>query len=198
MALAVTPVSWQMWCLAILALGMFMAVDWDWRENRIPNFLVLFLFVTGLVLQAFGPANGRGGLFDFFPGAIGLGPALAGAAIGLVIYLPLYMLRAMGAGDVKLMAVLGVYVGTADVIGLALCVLFVGGVLSAIRIFIKRNAQRVLGNLKLIFDDLGSGRARFDPATQSAGRMPYALSFATGLAGFSYWRLHGGSQILGF
>jgi len=198
MSFELTPASWQLWCLAILALGMLMAVEWDLREHRIPNALILFLLLTGLALQTVGPANGRGGLFDAYPGALGFGPALLGALVGLMIYLPFYMMRTMGAGDVKLMAALGAFVGTGEVIGLALFVLIAGGVLSVIRMLLKRNARLVLNNVKLILIGMGHGGSGFDPATQSADRMPYALSFATGLAVFSYWRLSGGMQILGF
>jgi prepilin peptidase CpaA len=192
MSLTLTPVSWQVWCLAILALGMFMAVDWDLREQRIPNALILFLMLSGLAMQTLGPANGRGGLFDFFPGAVGLGSALLGALVGLSLFLPFYILKAMGAGDIKLMAALGVFVGPADVIGLALFVLVAGGVLCVIRMLIKRNAKQVLGNVKTILGEIGRGGSRLDVVTQSADRMPYALSFATGLAVFGYWRLSGG------
>lgn len=198
MSLTLTPVSWQVWCLAILALGMFMAVDWDLREQRIPNALILFLMLSGLAMQTLGPANGRGGLFDFFPGAVGLGSALLGALVGLSLFLPFYILKAMGAGDIKLMAALGVFVGPADVIGLALFVLVAGGVLCVIRMLIKRNTKQVLGNVKTILGEIGRGGSRLDVVTQSADRMPYALSFATGLAVFGYWRLSGGQQILGF
>lgn len=175
-----------------------MAVEWDLREHRIPNVLIVFLLLAGVALNAVGPANGRGGLLDAFPGALGFGPALLGALVGLLIYLPFYMMRTMGAGDVKLMAALGAFVGTGEVIGLALCVLIAGGVLAVIRMLLKRNARLVLSNVKLILIGMGHGGSGFDPATQSADRMPYALSFATGLAVFSYWRLSGGMQILGF
>jgi len=195
---ALTPVSWQIWSFAVLVLGMFMAMDWDLREHRIPNVLILFLILTGLALQTLGPANGRGGLLDYFPGAIGLGAALLGGLVGFAIYLPFYVLRAMGAGDVKLMAALGVFMGTSDVIGLALSVLVAGGVLCIIRMLLKRNFVHVFSNMNLMFVGISQGGSRFDAATHSADRTPYALSFATGLAAFSYWRLHGGSQILGF
>ncbi len=198
MVLALTPVSWQVWSFAILALSMCMAVDWDLREHRIPNTLILFLLSTGLALQTLGPANGQGGLFAYFPGALGLGTALLGALVGLALFLPLYLLRAMGAGDVKLMAALGAFVGTSDVIGLALFVLVAGGVIGVARMLFKRNTQQVLGNVKLIVVGMSPGGKRFDAATQSVDRMPYALSFAAGLVAFSYWRLSGGPQILGF
>jgi prepilin peptidase CpaA len=198
MSFELTPATWQLWCFAILVLGMLMAVEWDLREHRIPNTLILFLLLMGVAVHAAGPANGRGGIFDAFPGALGVGSALLGALAGLVIFLPFYLIRAMGAGDVKLLVALGAFVGTGEIVGLALSVLIAGGALAVLRMLLKRNARLVLGNVKLILLGMGHGGARFDPVTQSADRMPYALSFAAGLAVFSYWRLSGGMQILGF
>lgn len=198
MVFDITPATWQLWCLSALALGMFMAVEWDLREHRIPNLLIVLLLTAGVVMHAVGPANGRGGLFDAFPGALGAVKAGLGVLAGLAIFLPFYLSRSMGAGDVKLMAALGAFVGPGEVIGLALSVLVAGGVLAVLRMLLKRNGRRVLGNVKLVFSGLGHGASQFDPVTQSADRMPYALSFAAGLLAFSYWRLSGGMQILGF
>lgn len=198
MTLDVTPATWQLWCLATLALGLLMAVEWDLREHRIPNVLVVLLLVTGLVMHTVGPANGRAGLLDAFPGALGAAKAGLGVLAGLAVFLPFYLSRSMGAGDVKLMAALGAFVGPGEVIGLALCVLAAGGVLAVLRMLIKRNARRVLANVKLVFNGLGSGVSQFDPATQSVDRMPFAASFAVGLLALSYWRLSGGMPILGF
>lgn len=198
MNLDVTPATWQLWCLSTLALGMLMVVEWDLREHRIPNVLVLLLLTLGLVMHTVGPANGRAGLLDAFPGALGAAKAGLGGVAGLAVFLPFYLFRSMGAGDVKLMAALGAFVGPGEVIGLALFVLAAGGVLAVLRMLFKRNARRVLGNVKLVFIGLGHGVSQFDPATQSADRMPFALSFAAGLLAFSYWRLSGGMPILGF
>lgn len=196
--LDMTPASWQLWCFSVLVLGMFMAVEWDLREHRIPNVLIVLLLTLGLIMHTVGPANGRAGLFDAFPGALGTVKAGLGVLAGLAVFLPFYVSRSMGAGDVKLMAALGAFVGPGEVIGLALSVLVAGGVLAAFRMLLKRNARRVMGNVKLVLSGWGYGTSQFDPATQSADRMPYAFSFALGLLAFSSWRLSGGMQILGF
>lgn len=198
MTFDITPATWQLWCLAALALGMLMAVEWDLREHRIPNVLIVLLMTLGLLMHTVGPANGRAGIFDAFPGALGAVKAGLGVLAGLAVFLPFYLSRSMGAGDVKLMAALGAFVGPGEVIGLALSVLAAGGVLAVLRMLLKRNARRVMGNVKLVFSGLGHGVSQFDPATQSADRMPYALSFALGLLAFSFWRLSGGMPILGF
>ncbi len=60
------------------------------------------------------------GFVSSLPGALGLWKALAGLGLGLLIMLPLYMLRALGAGDVKLMAMVGAFLGPNATIG-AIC-----------------------------------------------------------------------------
>lgn len=197
-----TPASWQLWCLAILALAMVMAVEADMRSHRIPNVLVLLMLGAGIALNGLGPDNGRGGLFADFPGALGAGGAALGALAGLALFLPLYALRAMGAGDVKLMAALGSFTGPLEALNLALCILAAGGVLAVVRMLWAGKSRLVLSNVKLVLGGVtslrGGGTARaFDPATQSAERMPYALAFAGGLLAYGYWRLSGGPPFIG-
>lgn len=198
MAIDITPATWQLWCLAVLALAMLMVVESDLRAHRIPNVMVLLVLLAGVALNAAGPANGREGLFSQFPGALGASGALLGALVGLALFLPMYLLRAMGAGDVKLLAALGAFVGPVEVISLALSVLIAGGLLAVVRMLWARKSGLVFSNVMLVLGSLGGGARQFDPATQSAGRMPYALAFAGGLLGYGYWRLGGGAPFINF
>jgi prepilin peptidase CpaA len=199
MSVQITPAVWQLWCFAALSLAMVMVVESDVREHRIPNAMVLFVLLAGLALNSAGPANGREGLFSHFPGALGAGTALLGVLVGLALFLPLYLLRAMGAGDVKLLAALGAFMGPVEVIGLALSVLVAGGLLAVLRMLWAGKSRVVLNNVKLVLGSLGGGASpRFDPATQSADRMPYALAFAGGLLVYGYWRLSGGTPLVSF
>lgn len=183
------PATWQRWCWAVLALAMAMALEADVRARRIPNTLVLALLGAGVLLNAVGPANGGGGALDAFPGALGAGGALLGALAGLLLFLPLYLLRAMGAGDVKLMAALGSVVGAADAPGLALCVLLAGGVLALLRMLWLRKTALVLRNIGAL---LASRGGAFATPAGSADRMPFALAFAGGLLLYGGWRFAGG------
>lgn len=198
MSFDLTPATWQLWCLATLALAMVMVVEADVRERRIPNVLVLLVLCAGVALNAAGPANGREGLFSHFPGALGASRALLGVMVGLALFLPLYLLRAMGAGDVKLMAALGAFTGPVEIISLALSVLVAGGLLAVVRMLWTQKSRLVLSNVKLALSGLVLGARLFDPATQSADRMPYALAFAGGLLAYGYWRLSGGAPLISF
>jgi prepilin peptidase CpaA len=55
---------------------------------------------------------------------------MAGAAVGLLVFLPLYFLRGMAAGDVKLMAMVGAFTGPMLAFEIALATFFAGGVMA--------------------------------------------------------------------
>jgi prepilin peptidase CpaA len=103
---------------ALLLLFLAGAVITDLRARIIPNVLVLSGALSGVLLAGLHPEG------------IGLLRALGGLALGLAIFLPLYLLRAMGAGDVKLMAMAGAFLGYAAIAEAALWVLLTGGVLA--------------------------------------------------------------------
>ena len=199
--LDITPVAWQLWCFVTVALALVIALEADLLESRIPNVLVAVLLVAGVSLHAMGPANGRDGVFGAFPGALGGAQALLGAAIGLALFLPMYLAGAMGAGDVKFMAALGAFAGPVDVVGMALAVAACGGVLALGLTLSRRKTAEAWGNVVRLVGAITHPRApgqRFDPATQSALRMPYALAFARGVSGYAYWRQSGHAALLAF
>jgi prepilin peptidase CpaA len=77
-------------------------VIYDFLFRRVPNSVLLSaLFVHIGYMLILG--HGIGG--------IDVSQSLVGAGVGLLIFIPLYALRAMGAGDVKFIAVLGALLG---------------------------------------------------------------------------------------
>src|SRR5580692_4136504 len=95
---------------AQILLGMLtlVAAVFDIRYRRIPNWLVLSGMVAGLAW----------GLYS--SGWSGLGHAAAGLGLGFAMYFPLYLLRARGAGDVKLLAAVGAISGPVNCLWIAL------------------------------------------------------------------------------
>lgn len=88
-----------------LACWLLAAAVWDAGWRRLPNALILigaFAAALSLVPQpALAPLGGPAGAPQ----------ALAWAAIGLAISLPIHLLGRMGAGDVKMLTVLGAWMG---------------------------------------------------------------------------------------
>lgn len=185
-----SPLTWQLWCLSALLLCSAMTVDADLRESRIPNVQVLLTMVTGLSLNTFGPSNGAEGVLSDFPGALGFFKAMSGLTLGVLLLLPLYAVGVMGAGDVKWMGALGSFVGPHELLGLLVSVFVAGGVLSVLRMAHKGHARQVLSSTRqTLMHWLVMGKPV--PVHASVDRMPYALAFAGGLAGYAYARFHG-------
>jgi len=164
------PDYWVFWLMLSFLLGG--ALIYDLAARRIPNWLILIGLIGGLGIN----------LYD--AGVSSLGHSLLGAAAGLAIMLPLYLLRAMGAGDTKLMAAVGAFLGPLQVAGAALLTFVAGGVLSLAAALCTGSLARVLGNLRLMGTVAASGRAAGlslrDVST--TGRLPYAIAIAVGTA----------------
>ncbi len=101
-----------------LTIVVVLAVRQDLVEHRISNWLTLAALAAGLLIHSM-----IGGLDGFVH-------ALAGAGIGLVCLLPLYLGKGMGAGDVKLMAAAGALLGPFNAFVAAVLTLTFGAVLA--------------------------------------------------------------------
>lgn len=83
----------------VLFVMLAAAVVTDLRSHRIPNLLLLPALVLALILHTM--SGGIDGLIT----------AAGGLAIGLAMLSPLYIVGGMAAGDVKLLGVVGSFVG---------------------------------------------------------------------------------------
>lgn len=116
--------------IALLPLASFLgAAGWhDVRHHRIPNRLV----ATGtlLALAAHGLLPGGSGFLSAPVGGLGLLMAGTGLLMGAAALLPLYALGAMGAGDIKLLAMLGACLGPNHILGAVLFSLIAASLMS--------------------------------------------------------------------
>ena len=157
--------------IAVLALGAAASAA-DATTRRIPNALTVG---AAVVAVAFGAATG---------GASGLGWSVAGWIVGLLLFLPLFALRAMGGGDVKLLAAMGAWLGPALVVWVAVYGAIAGGVV-AIPLLLARKRLRatVVNAWGLLAHWRTSGLEPHPVVTldnPEAVRMPYALPIALG------------------
>lgn len=167
----------------LLCALLGLAVWHDVRSRRIPNRLVFPGALAGLALHAALPSGS--GLYTEPFGGLGLLTSLAGLALGLALLLPMYMLRAMGAGDVKLMAMSGAFLGPQAIFGAVLSSLMAGGLLALLVALWQGTLFNMLGNCyQLVRYSLfralaGEGLQVDAPATPSA-ELPYAIAIAGG------------------
>jgi prepilin peptidase CpaA len=156
----------------ILIVILVVATFADLRTRRIPNWLTFGAVLVGIAMQF------------FLAGFAGAGIALAGFFVGLACFLPSYLFGALGAGDVKLMAAAGCFLGPIPAVVAALASVIAGGLLALVRIAWRgglpalgaRYGAMVLNLLstrRLVY----LGPAQDEPAAE---RFPYALAIATG------------------
>ena len=104
---------------AALIIGAAACIT-DLHSRRIPNWLTFGAAATALAFH-FADA-----------GQAGAQQAAAGWATGLFMFMPLFLLGGMGAGDVKLLAALGAWLGPSAAFWMAIYASMTGGVLAVI------------------------------------------------------------------
>jgi prepilin peptidase CpaA len=162
-----------LWTLAALAIT---AAVYDCRFRRIPNWLNLSGVILGL---------GWNLVFSHLHGA---GQAAAGMLLAVVVYLPFYLLRGMGAGDVKLMAAIGSLVGPANWLAIFIATALVGGMAGVAFSMAKKRFAETCCNVYFLCKDLLQFRAPYrtnpqlDFRNTASLRLPHGLVIAVGCA----------------
>lgn len=162
----------------ILSLVLIAAL-FDLVQSRIPNSLVIWGLLVALPVR-----------YHYF-GLTGVWLGLGGFVVCLLVFLPLYIGKGLGAGDVKLMAAIGAFldpqqalvalifcIGAASCIGVGYLIAK-GGLLS----YLGRYGQM----LKAL---LITGRLLYIPPVAgevAAQRFPFAVAIAAGVFGFIYY-----------
>lgn len=172
-----------------ILLGVLVAIAavYDIRFRRIPNWLVLAGIFTGFVWNVFAASGGAG--LGSQVGS-GLGRAAAGLGIGFILYFPLYLLRARGAGDVKLLAAVGCIVGAGNCFWVFLLTAVLGGLIALILLLFKGRVRHTFFNVGWIIKDIVSFRAPYksneelDVTTTKGMRLPHGAMIAVGALAF--------------
>lgn len=156
-------------------LGMAIASDLRWR--KIPNWLTGSSILMGLNLHTL-LNHSSGFLFS-----------LEGAAVGFAIFLGVYLLGWMGAGDVKLFAGVGSFLGPADVAAAAILVAITGGVVAVVTLGFHQGWKNMSFRLwsLLQFAVLTQSVRRLASAEGKAPKVPYALAIGLGTVGSWWW-----------
>ena len=156
-------------CLLLAYVSMVAVIDI--RTHRIPNALSATGAVLGLILQV--SLNGAPGLLS----------ALAGAAIGLGLFLPFYLLRAFGAGDVKAMATVGIFLGPQVTLLAVAFTLIAGAIIAVIVLLVSSGASSALYRLVgIAAAPISSLRRGQDAQSSQSRRFAYGGAIAVGTA----------------
>jgi prepilin peptidase CpaA len=153
--------------------GILLASWIDYAQRRVPNWLNLALIVVGFVVQG------------MFFGTAGLTVAFWGMMTGFGLLIVPWMMHGMGAGDVKLMAAIGVWMGAGlTFYSFALGVVF-GGVTATIMILSTGRLRMACGNLGVIMAKCSNRATLFSEfgSAKSFGSTSQLLPYGVPLTG---------------
>lgn len=143
--------------VALLLPFLAAAAGTDLLNRRIPNVLIVLMLGFGIALQ---------GVSLSFGAVLW---SLGGVLVGFLMLLPFYALGGMGAGDVKLLAAVGSFLGPYGALLAGLFTLIAGG---------------VLGVAMLLWQRIEDWRARRSPLPKARGEhskyLPYSLAISAG------------------
>ncbi|AHF06870.1 A24 family peptidase [Desulfitobacterium metallireducens] len=155
----------------VLGFTLSIAAFTDWREHRIHNKLLGPAFLVAIFLQT------------FFNGWAGLKESTIGALVGFGILLIPYLFGGMGAGDVKLLAVIGAFGGAHFVITSFLYGAIIGGVIS-VALLVRHGALgATLKRFLLLFPLLSKPEyLSEDMRNARKEKFPYGIAIVLGTA----------------
>lgn len=155
-----------------IVLGL-LACATDLRMRRVPNLLTFGAALGAVVVQG------------MLLGWRGVVVAVLGWGVGLLLLLPLFLLRGMGGGDVKLLAAFGAWVGPRLVVWTGLYGAIAGGVLALVVTLWHGVFRQTLANVGLLtthwrVDGFGPV-AGLTLETSRGPKLPYAIPLTCGL-----------------
>lgn len=157
------------WHVKLVSAVLILAAWIDGKELRVPNWITFPMVLSGLVYST---AVG---------GFAGLGDGVMGMCVGLLTLLPLYAVGGMGAGDVKLMAGIGAWLGW-EVTLAAFCVsTVVGAVMAVIMVLWRKSARHHYENFLMILSEWMVVRRPTELARIAAERKPRMLLLPYGI-----------------
>lgn len=179
---------WHLTCLILVPAILY--ASWiDYKEKRVPNWLNAAIALVGFAVQA-----------AYF-GWGGVAHGACGMLVGFSVLIGFWLMHAMGAGDVKLMAAIGVWFGPMMTFA-AFCVgALIGGAIASAMILSAgkfwhafANFQTIMVKVKrmdTLFGDYASAKSFGDTSQLLPYGVPLTIGSVIILVGqtFSWWVL---------
>jgi prepilin peptidase CpaA len=152
-----------------------LAGGWDWSTRRIPNWLTVPAFFTGIFVRT------------WISGWHGLAASLEGAGLALVLLLPLVLMRGLGAGDWKLMGAVGAFLGPMMTIIVLLSSILISGLMAMVSMLRANQVVSTLRNMVVLLRGFLAFGFRKHPeiSLDNPGllKLPFGVAVAIGTLG---------------
>jgi len=164
----------------IVVLVAVLAAGTDIFTRRIPNLLTFGAAAAALAFHA------------FQNGAAGAGLSAAGWLVGAAVFFPVFALGGLGAGDVKLVAALGAWLGPVGALQVAAASAVAGGAVALVVTWRARYLRTAIMNLGHLFRHWRVVGVRPMPeltlASGTGPRLAYAVPILLGTLGVVWLR----------
>jgi prepilin peptidase CpaA len=164
------------WHVKLVSVILIWAAWIDGKELRVPNWITFPMVLSGLIYSTV-----AGG---------GLSAGLIGMAMGLACLLPLYAVGGMGAGDVKLMAGIGAWLGWQITLESFMVSVVVGAIMAVLMVLFRGTWKKHYENFLTIFSEWVVIRNPYELSRIAAERkptmalLPYGIPICIGSIGY--------------
>ncbi len=166
------------WHVKFVCVVLIVAAYIDGKELRVPNWITFPMVLTGILFNV------------WVSGWSGLGFALMGTAVGLLCLLPLYAVGGMGAGDVKLMAGIGAWLGSAITFNAFAVSTVVGALMAIAMVLYKKKFNKHYANFVMLWTEWLTVKSPTELSKIAADRkssmmlLPYGIPICIGSIGY--------------
>jgi len=167
---------WSVW--GLVSVILIVAAVIDGRKLKVPNWITFPLIISGWI------ASG------IIYGWAGAGASLWGTAIGLGLLLPAYAIGGMGAGDVKLLAGVGAWVGASQTFWAFMVSAIIGAIIAVMMVVISGKWRHHQKQFMSIMSEIMVIRSPSKLSEIAAERkptmmlLPYGIPIAIGTIGY--------------
>jgi prepilin peptidase CpaA len=169
------------WHVKVVCILLIWAAYIDGKQLRVPNWLTFPMVLSGLVYSA------------WVGGWAGLGDGLVGTCVGLATLLPLYAVGGMGAGDVKLMAGIGAWLGASATWNAFVVSVIVGAVMAVAMVAWRKSWKKHCGNFSQIVLEFMTVKSPGELSRIAAERksqmllLPYGIPICVGSIAYFFY-----------
>jgi prepilin peptidase CpaA len=166
--------NWPFW---VVTLTLVVAAVIDGLKLKVPNWITFPMIVSGWIYSA---------TLATPAGLEGLTYSLIGTAVGLALLMPAYAIGGMGAGDVKLLAGVGAWVGGTITLYAFAVSAVIGGIIAVCMVLAGKSWDKHRNQFWMICNEIMTVKDPDKLSTIAAERkptmmlLPYGIPIAIG------------------